>query len=405
MSKYISPFAVNFPQMPDILGVNLYTCCSGMRYKKDDILFVDFPEGANVGGLFTLNSIVGAPVTWCRKVLQKGKARGLVVNSGYSNVMMGKIGEKTIESTVSQVKKMLNCEEHEIYIASTGIIGQPVKDDLLVSALESKLVKSGFEQACVAINTTDTFNKGVFLESEIAGKKVKIAGIIKGSGMIAPNMATMLGFIFTDAAISSNVLQQLLTEIKDKTYNAITVDSDTSTSDTILAFATGKAENAEITDINHKDFADFREKFLQANLELAKLVVKDGEWVSKFVTIEVLGAKNNESAKNIALSIANSPLVKTAMAGCDPNWGRIAGAVGKSGEDVAIDNLQINLGENQVANKGALSENYNEKQCQEYMKNPEIFISVDVGIANGYSRVYTIDLTHEYISINADYRS
>jgi glutamate N-acetyltransferase/amino-acid N-acetyltransferase len=404
MSK-TSPFATAFPSIPEIAGVQIFTAHSGMRYKKEDLFFAKFSEGTNVAGLLTKNSMPGEPIIWCRKILPVGKARALVVNSGYANVMLGKVGERTVEVTVKKAVEMVGCKPEEVYVSSTGIIGQPIKDDLLIEALDSKLQNSDYNRACGAINTTDTFNKGVYLETNIAGKKVKIAGIIKGSGMIAPNMATMLGFIFTDASISAKVLDKLMQEIADKTYNVITVDSDTSTSDTILAFATGKAGNKEITDIDDKEFTEFRAKFLQANLELAKLVVKDGEGISKFVSIHVEGAASDNSAKTIALAIANSPLVKTAIAGSDPNWGRIAGAVGKSGEAADKDKTSIQLGDLPVCENGALSKSYDEQKCQAYMKGSEIVIKVNVAVGSGKSTVYTCDLTHEYISINADYRS
>jgi glutamate N-acetyltransferase/amino-acid N-acetyltransferase len=400
-----SPFATDFPAIPAISGVEIFTACSGMRYKKDDILFAKFQEGTKVAGLLTKNSMPGEPITWCRKILPNGVAKALVVNSGYSNVFTGEAGKKTIEKTVAKAVEMVSCKAEEVYIASTGIIGQPVKDEFLIEALNSKLKTANYEQACVAINTTDTFNKGAYFESEINGKKVKLSGIIKGSGMVAPNMATMLGFIFTDAKISAKVLNSLMQEIANKTYNIITVDSDTSTSDTILTFATGAADNKEITDINAAEFQDFRKKFFELNLHLAQLVVKDGEGASKFITVQVEGAESDSSAKTIALAIANSPLVKTAIAGNDPNWGRIAGAIGKSGEPADIHKTCIWLGDLEVAHNGALSAKYDEQKAQAYMKNAEILIKTNVGVGNGKSTVYTIDLTHDYISINADYRS
>lgn len=405
MSTTNSPFSVKFPQIPAIDGVELLTACSGMRYKKEDTLFVKLSEGTNVAGQLTKNLIPGEPITWCRKILPHGKARALVVNSGYANVCVGEAGKRTVEVTVNKAKQLLGCKDEEVYIASTGIIGQPIKDDMLLAALDSKVKAATWEQAAIAINTTDTFNKGVYLEANISGQKVKIAGIIKGSGMIAPNMATMLGFIFTDAAISASVLREMMGEVVEKTYHSITVDSDTSTSDAVLAFATGKAGNKEITDIHNPEFADFRAKFMQANLELAKLVVRDGEGITKFVTIEVDDAVSDKSAKIIALKVANSPLVKTAMAGSDPNWGRIAGAVGNAGEPVNKNKLSIWLGDVEVAEDGGLSPNYDEKKAQGYMKGGEIIIKINVASGTGKAIVYTCDLTHGYININADYRS
>ncbi len=404
MSK-ISPFAVKFPEVPDIAGLSIQTACTGMRYKKDDLLFIKFEGKASVGGVFTKNTMPGEPIIWCQKILSKGIASGLVVNSGYSNVFCGQKGVDTVNKSAKKSAEILKCNEDEVYIASTGIIGQPVKVELLIEALDKKLAPASWEKACVAINTTDTFSKVVHKTVEIDGKKVNIVGIIKGSGMIAPDMATMLGFVFTDANISSKVLQQLLSEVTPDTYNSITVDSDTSTSDTILAFATGKVGNKEIADINDSEFKDFRTKFFELNLELAKLVVKDGEGISKFVTVEVSGAKDNDSARKIALAIANSPLVKTAMAGEDANWGRVIMAVGKSGEPANRDKTSIWIGNLQPALQGQLNPAYKEASAVEYIKNPEIYIKADVGVASGKAIVYTTDLTHGYIEINADYRS
>ena len=405
MAPKTSTFATAFPNIPNIDGVEIFTCCSGMRYKKEDTFFAKFSEGTTVAGLLTSNTMPGEPIIWCRKILPNGKARALVVNSGYSNVLCGEVGKQTIDLTVKKAIEKTGCKPEEVYIASTGIIGQPLKNDIFIDALDKKLEASDWSRATTAINTTDTFNKGVYLEATIAGKKVKLAGIIKGSGMIAPNMATMLGFLFTDASIAAEVLRQLNAEIADKTYHAITVDSDTSTSDAVLTFATGKAGNKQITDINDKDFADFRTKFLQAHLELAKLVVKDGEGATKFITITVEGAASDKSAKTIALAIANSPLVKTAMAGNDANWGRIAGAIGKSGESVNVAASNIWLGNNHVMKNGALNPEYKEAEGSAYMQNKEINVKASVGVGSGKSTVYTIDLTHGYIEINADYRS
>lgn len=405
MSDKMSPFAVKFPEIPAVAGLSLQAACTGMRYKKDDLLFVKFEGKASVGGVFTKNTMPGEPIVWCQKILPKGIASGLVVNSGYSNVFCGQKGVDTVNKTAKKSAEILKCAEDEVYIASTGIIGQPVKDEFLIEALDKKLSPANWEKACIAINTTDTFSKAVHKTAEIDGKKVDLVGIIKGSGMIAPDMATMLGFVFTDANISSPVLQKLISEAAPDTYNSITVDSDTSTSDTILAFATNKAGNKEITDINDVAFKDFRTKFFELNLELAKLVVKDGEGISKFVTVEVTGAKDNNSARKIALAIANSPLVKTAIAGQDANWGRIIGAVGKSGEPANRDKTSIWIGNLQPALSGQLNPTYKEADAAEYMKNPEIYIKADVGVASGKAMVYTTDLTHGYIEINADYRS
>jgi glutamate N-acetyltransferase/amino-acid N-acetyltransferase len=404
-SSYISPFANKFPEISEIQGVKLFTAHSGMRYKKDDLLFAELAQGTQVGGIFTKNTMCGEPINWCKSIISGGNARALVVNSGMANVFCGEAGVQTIKKTVTAIAKKIGCNEAEVFVGSTGIIGQPVNDDLLIAALETKLKPASYEQACVAINTTDTFSKGIYKETTIAGKPVKIAGIIKGSGMIAPNMATMLGYIFTDAAINGAVLQELLSNLKDETYNAITVDSDTSTSDMILAFATGKAGNELITDANSADFAEFKKAFFEVNLELAKLVVKDGEGITKFITIEIEGAANDASAHKMALSVANSPLVKTAIAGGDANWGRIVMAIGKSDEPVNIAKTKVVLGDVECAFNGTLSPSYNEQKASEYMKGAEIKIYANVGVGTGKAKVYTCDLTHEYISINADYRS
>lgn len=400
-----SLFAIEVPKIPEIDGITLKSCCTEMRYKKDDLLLVSFPEKANVAGVFTKTSLPGEPVLWSKSILHKGVASALVVNSGYANVLCGEKGRKTIEVTSKKVADLLNCNEQEVYIASTGVIGEPVKDDCLVKALEVKLQKASFDDACTAINTTDTFNKAVYTETEISGKKVKIAGIIKGSGMIEPNMATMLGFVFTDAKIPSQILQQLLNEVKDKTYNVITVDSDSSTSDMVLAFATGKAGNEDMNNIEDENFQDFRKEFLDINLQLAKLVVKDGEGISKFIEVKVEQAENEEAALKIAKSIANSPLVKTAIAGEDANWGRIIMAVGKSGEKVDKEKINIFLGKLQPLVNGGLNGSYSEEKASSYMKNSEIEIKVQLGVGDASATVYTSDLTHDYISINADYRS
>jgi glutamate N-acetyltransferase/amino-acid N-acetyltransferase len=397
--------SVPFPLFFKIDGVEIYTCCTGMRYKRDDLFFAKFADKTTVAGVFTKNTMPGEPVVWCKKILNKGKARALVVNSGYSNVFCGQKGVKTVEKTVAKVAEIYGFEKDEIYISSTGIIGEPVNDELLIEALESKLKESDYKKSAIAISTTDTFPKGVYKEASIGDKKVKLAGIIKGSGMIAPNMATMLGYLFTNAKISSKVLQQLLCEATEVSYNSITVDSDTSTSDTVLAFATGKADNKEVTDINDPDFQEYRKLFINLNQKLAKLVVRDGEGATKFADITVEEAESDESARKIALAIANSPLVKTAIAGEDPNWGRIVMAIGKTAEPANRDKTNIWIGDIQAAKDGYLNPEYDESKATEYMKNIEISIKASVGVGSGKATVYTSDLTHGYIEINADYRS
>jgi len=401
----ISPLNKPFPLFFKIKGVDIFSCCTGMKYKKEDLFFAQFSKDTNVAGVFTQNTMPGEPVVWCKKILPKGKARALIVNSGYANVFCGKAGIETVEKTVCKIAELYSFKKDEIYVSSTGVIGEPVKDDALLSAIETKLKETDYKTAAIAISTTDTFPKGVFKEATIGDKTIKIGGVVKGSGMIAPDMATMLGYVFTDASIESSVLQQLLEEATNVSYNSITVDSDTSTSDTVMVFATGDAENKTITNINDTQFQDFKEKFIELNKELSQLVVRDGEGATKFIEVEVTGAKTDESAKIIALAIANSPLVKTAIAGEDPNWGRVVMAIGKSAEPANRDKTNIWIGGIPAAENGFLSPNYSEEKASEYMKNDEISIKVGVGVAEGAAKVYTSDLTHEYISINADYRS
>lgn len=400
-------------ELHKIAGLELYSCCSGMRYKKDDIFVAHMVSGASVAGVFTKNDFVGEPVKWCRSILGKMAAKVLIVNSGYSNVLCGKKGEETIKATLKAVNDRFGTKDEEVYICSTGIIGQAVKDDYLVTAVKEKLAACSFEQATIAINTTDTFNKMACAKAIIDGQEVSISGIVKGSGMIEPNMATMLGFVFTDANISTHVLQQMLEQVTDETYNSITVDSDTSTSDTVLAFATNQVSHKQIIDINDSRLDDFKEKFFQVNLQLAKLVVKDGEGISNFFEVEIINAPSAEAGKIIAKSVANSPLVKTAIAGKDANWGRILMAVGKVAQNVDVNNVQVKIGDIIVCQDGGLYEGYKEAEASKYLKeNNEIKITVNFNpsMNSGDSRynvtkVYASDLTKRYIEINADYRS
>lgn len=404
-----SPLApANFPSIGKIDGVLMATSATAMKYKdRDDLLLVSFPSGAVAAGVFTTSKCYSAPVGWCRNILLKKKsARAVLVNAGNANAFTGKAGDRAMASTISAVSKSLSCEEEQVYVASTGVIGEVLDENLINQHIDQaveKLSPDNWKKAAAAILTTDTFAKGAFRIARVGDKKVVLNGFAKGSGMIAPDMATMLAFIFTDASIEQDVLQALLKQATDHSFNAITVDSDTSTSDTVLAFATGISN--PIGDINDPILDDFKEKFSDLMVDLAHQVVRDGEGAQKFVEINVTGAENNASAKKIAMSIANSPLVKTAIAGEDANWGRIVMAVGKAGEKADRDSLKIHIGDQKVTEHGMGVDGYDEDICTNHLKGSEIKIDVDVGIASGNSTVWTCDLTHDYISINADYRS
>ena len=405
--SYFAP--KSFPKLPAIEGVRLATGNSGIRYTgRDDVVLAVFPEGTAAAGVFTKSSMPGAPVVWCREILKHGKARALVVNSGISNVFTGKRGREIVENTAAAAMKLTGCKKHEVWLASTGIIGVPLDDKKLTGTLPGlykNLSATAWEASAKAILTTDTFPKAATRTAKIGKATVTLNGFIKGSGMIAPNMATMLGFLFTDANIAAPVLQKLLAAYTDESFNCITVDSDTSTSDTILLFATRTAKHAPVLAASDPRLKDFKVQLRAIMIEMAQSVVKDGEGISKFISIHVKGAATAESARKIGLSIANSPLVKTAIAGEDANWGRIVAAIGKAGEKADRDKLSIWIGGALVASKGTINPAYVEAPTAKYMKGREIDIAVDVGVGKGQSAVWTCDLTHAYIDINADYRS
>jgi glutamate N-acetyltransferase / amino-acid N-acetyltransferase len=395
MVHKISPLATSFPQMQAISGVELFTTCSGMRYKnRDDILVAIMTQDTSVAGVFTLNKIAGEPIKYCREILPKGKARALVVNAGYSNVYTGNSGMDIVQATSQKMAEKLNCSTDEVYIASTGIIGQLPDKAKLLTSLDA-VEKADFLTATKAINTTDTFAKGATTTALIGGKKVTINGFIKGSGMIAPNMATMLGFVFTDANVPSSKLQAMLSKTVETTYNAITVDSDTSTSDTILVFATGTAGNDP-----NADLSDFEAKLHQLHLDLAKLVIQDGEGATKFVAIAVKNAASTLQAKATAMEIANSPLVKTALSAGDANWGRIFAAAGKAPFEINPDIIKLWIGDELVT-----SPNYVEDNASKHLSGEEVSITLDLGLGDSEFTAYTCDLSAEYVAINADYRS
>ncbi len=409
MSKR-SPLApAGFPEMPPVAGVRLATHACGLRYKgRDDVLLVELAEGTTAAGVLTRSTTASAPVLWCRKALRGGEARALVVNAGNANAFTGGAGEHAVEQTVEGACVVLGCRPNQVFVASTGVIGEPLPFEKIAAAfaeLHLSLTESAWERAARAITTTDTFPKGSARRATIAGTPVAISGIAKGSGMIAPNMATMLGFVFTDAAIAPGALQVLLSAAADRSFNCITVDGDTSTSDTLLLFATGAGGNATIVDAGDPRLNDFRARLDEVMLDLAHQVVRDGEGATKFVAITVTGAENDAAARTIGLSIANSPLVKTAVAGEDANWGRIVMAVGKSGEKADRERISIRIGGYPVAEVGAAVPGYDETPVAAHMKGTDVEIAVDVGIGEGRATVWTCDLTHGYIDINADYRS
>jgi len=407
----ISPLAPKtLAKLPPISGVRLGAGSAGIRYEgRTDVLLAVLAPGTSVAGVLTTSKTASAPVDWCRSALVQKSARLLVVNSGNANAFTGKAGMDAVRATAESAAALAGCRPQEVFIASTGVIGEPLPVKRLTAVLPEIYENTGataWDQAARAIMTTDTFPKMATATAQIDGQLVKINGIAKGSGMIAPDMATMLSFVFTDAAIPPDVLQALLVQGVETSFNSITVDSDTSTSDTLLLFATGKgAKHNPVLRANDKRIDDFRVKLNALLQDLAVQVVRDGEGATKLVRINVTGAESNAAARKIALSIANSPLVKTAIAGGDANWGRIVMAVGKSGEAANRDKLSIKFGGHRVATMGQRDPNYSEALMARYMQRPEIEIDVDVGVSKFAAGVWTCDLTHGYISINGDYRS
>lgn len=409
----VSPFAPKgFPKLPPVRGVRMGSLQCGIRYKtpRPDLMLAEFCADTAVAGVFTLSLTASAPVEWCRKALKcsAGKGRLLVVNAGNSNAFTGKLGVAAVDETVRAAMELNGCKPEEVYVASTGVIGEPLPFEKITAALPDlykSISNDGWEAATRAIMTTDTFPKAGFRQIKLGDKQVTIAGFAKGSGMIAPHMGTMLAFLFTDAAIDHATLQVMLESANERSFNSITVDSDTSTSDTALIFATGKAENPVINNLHSLEAKAFQQALDAVMLDLAHAVVKDGEGASKFVTIHVEGAEHDVAARRIGLSIGNSPLVKTAIAGCDPNWGRIVMAVGKAGERADRDKLAIWIGDVLVAKDGQVNPDYKEPPTAQYMKGAEITLKVNVGIGSGKATVWTCDFTERYIQINADYRS
>jgi glutamate N-acetyltransferase/amino-acid N-acetyltransferase len=409
----VSPLAPAFvPEMPPIDGVRFATGAAGIRYKdRTDVLLALFDKGTQVAGVFTTSKCPSAPVDWCRARLAQGKARALLVNSGNANAFTGKTGAQAAAFSAKLAAKAAGVPEKQIFLASTGVIGEPLdaqKFDGVLEGLAAAATPDGIGEAAKAIMTTDTFPKLATATAEIAGVRVTINGIAKGAGMIAPDMATMLSFIFTDAPIAAGALQSMLSKGVKTSFNAITVDSDTSTSDTLLLFATGAAAARgapSIATANDRRLKGFKAALDAVLLDLAHQVVKDGEGARKFIEVAVEGAESDKAAKRIALSIANSPLVKTAVAGEDANWGRVVMAVGKAGEAADRDRLAIWFAGTRVAHKGLRDPAYDEGHVSELMRKPHVPIKVDIGLGKGKATVWTCDLTKEYVAINGDYRS
>ena len=409
----VSPLAPRYiPALPEIAGVAFATGEAGIRYKgRTDVFVALMDKGTEAAGVFTRSKCPSAPVDWCRARLAGGKARMLVVNSGNANAFTGKTGAASVKLTAAIAARAAGVGVREIFLASTGVIGEPLDASKFEGVLDT-LVKRASPGALLdgakAIMTTDTFPKVAAATAKIGGVDVHISGIAKGAGMIAPDMATMLSFVFTDAPVAAPVLQAMLTKSVGGSFNAITVDSDTSTSDTLMIFATGAAAKRgapKITAVNDPRLRDFRRALDAVLLDLAHQVVRDGEGARKFVSVAVEGAVSAKAAKKIALSIANSPLVKTAIAGEDANWGRIVMAVGKAGEKADRDRLAISFGGIRVAHKGLRDPGYDEAEVSAYMKGEAIDILVGIGLGTGKAKVWTCDLTKEYVAINGDYRS
>ena len=410
----ISPLApkAGFPELNSIDGVRFSSACAGVKYKNRlDVMLAEICDNSSIAGVFTKSATRSAAVIDCQKKLLSVKSSSgpfaIVVNSGNSNAFTGKRGHNAVSEICSKFAQELDIPEKNVFSASTGVIGEHLEWKK-IGAVSKELVVGlsprGLDKAAKAIMTTDTFAKGSSEEFTIDNKTIKISGIAKGSGMIAPDMATMLVYIFTDVGISSSQLQKIVSDLNEKTFNSITVDGDTSTSDSLMVVATGKS-GCVINDQNPKQLQQFKQALLRIMRDLAHQVVKDGEGASKFIEVNVSGAPSFSSARKVAKSIANSPLVKTAIAGEDPNWGRIIMAIGKSGAKVDRDLLRVSFGNLLVAENGWVSPSYSEEKAAKYMQNDEILIQVDLGLGSFKSVFWTCDFTQEYISINADYRS
>jgi glutamate N-acetyltransferase/amino-acid N-acetyltransferase len=415
MSKSVttaaSPLAPkSFPAVKPVAGVRLSGRAAGLKPSgAKDLMVAELAKGTTIAGVLTRSRCPSAPVDWCRAILPKGRARAIVVNSGNANAFTGNAGDTVVANTVAAAAKLFGCRRDEVYIASTGVIGEPVPPDHIagkLAGMRRTLGARAWRPAAEAIMTTDTFAKAASRTAKIGNATVTISGFAKGSGMIAPDMATMLGFVFTDARLPAPVLQKLLRRVTDRSFNAITVDGDTSTSDTVLLAATGQVKGQpRISRSNDPALAGFTAALEAVCTDLAQQIVRDGEGAQKFVTVNVRGAESKRAARAIGLAIANSPLVKTAIAGEDPNWGRIVMAVGKAGEKADRDRLSIAIGGIPITENGQLMPGYDEAPVARHMEGAEIDMDIDVGVGRGRATVWTCDLTHGYITINADYRS
>ena len=408
MSEAVSPLATPFPALPAIAGAVPRIARAGYKdWGRCDLTYVELAEGTAVAGVFTRNVCCSSEVELGRENAKLGLARALVVNAGNSNAFTGYRGREAVEQIINQVAAHIGCAREAVFVSSAGVIGVPLPKDKAREGVAAALgaAPCSWEDAAHTIGTTDTFAKGATASAMIGGVRVNFAAIIKGSGMIAPDMATMLGYIFTDAAVEPGFLQACLSAASDATFNCITVDSDTSTSDTVLAFATGAAGNAPIASFESAGADAFAAALHDVCRQLAHLVVKDGEGAQKFIEVSVSGAVSDESARRVGLAIANSPLVKTAIAGEDANWGRVVMAVGKAGEPADRDRLSIGFGGIWAARDGQPVADYNEAPVAAHLKGREVSVAVDLGLGEGRATVWTCDLTHGYISINADYRS
>jgi len=408
MSDARSPLAQPFPALPAIAGATPRIARAGYKnWRRCDLTYVELAAGTAISGVFTRNVCCSSEVELGRMNVTQGNARALVVNAGNSNAFTGYRGREAVEAIMAQVADHLACPPEQVFVSSTGVIGIPLPKDKARAGVQEALIAEpcSWEDAAKTIGTTDTFAKGAAASAIVGGVTVQFAAIIKGSGMIAPDMATMLGYVFTDAAVDPAFLQACLSEANKHTFSCITVDSDTSTSDTVLAFATGKAGNTPLVAYDSPGADAFAAALHDVCRQLAHLVVRDGEGAQKFIAVMVSGAVNDASARRVGLAIANSPLVKTAIAGEDANWGRIVMAVGKAGELADRDRLSIGFGGTWAARDGQPVADYDEAPVAAHLKGQEITIEVDLGLGEGTATVWTCDLTHGYIAINADYRS
>jgi len=403
-----SPLALPFPAIPNIAGATPRIARAHYKdWNRCDLTYVELAEGTAVAGVFTRNVCCSSEVELGREQVRLGRARALVVNAGNANAFTGYRGREAVEQIMAQVAQHLGCEPSDVFVSSTGVIGVPLPKEKARAGVAAVLdaPQCSWEEAAATIGTTDTFSKGALATAIVEGRTVTLAGIIKGSGMIAPDMATMLGYIFTDAAVEASFLQRLLGAASADTFNCITVDSDTSTSDTVLAFATGIAGNTLIASFDDPGADAFAAALHDLCRQLAHLVVRDGEGAQKFIEVRVTGATSGDSARRVGLAVANSPLVKTAIAGEDANWGRVVMAVGKAGEPADRDKLSIGFGGTWAARDGQPLADYDEASVTAHLKGREIQVEVDLGLGEGQAVVWTCDLTHGYIAINADYRS